>query len=200
MAAAMLLSVNVAQASLAFYETGVTNSYATLPGGSNDPHYTLALEGASPPYSAAVVMSESSYWWQWPTPGDARWIYTADELNDPSARGNYVFRTTIDLTGYNPASAQISGLWTCDQYGYITLNGNGTGISLNNGDYTSMHPFSISSGFIAGVNTLEFHVTLPDGGDGLVVSDTKAVPLPPTALLMGSGLLGLGLLRFRKRA
>lgn len=205
----LLFGAQFAQASPVLYPTGVDDSFVALIGGSQDTHYTMTgngnviLNGAP-----AVAISNSTIWWQWVKPTDARWIYNAD-LEDSGIRGTYDFQTTFNLTGYNPATASISGKWAADQYGSIFLNGIATGISLVDGNwdgnnYPDLHSFTISSGFLPGINTLTFRVDLPDGGDGLLVRDTSvtanAVPVPPALLLFGSGLIGLAGLgrRFRK--
>jgi hypothetical protein len=178
---AILSAVGVSRASLAIYPTGVDNSFAPLAGGNPDPHYSLAPAGAAAPYPSAIVMDLSLYWEvvPWVNPQDARWIYTAN-LADSGARGWYVYRTNIDLTGYSLATARINGKWSCDQYGNILFNGVDTGISQGNDQWSTLHPFTISSGFRPGVNTLEFRVYLQDGYDGLVVSDIHVTAHRPS--------------------
>ena len=37
--------------------------------------------------------------------------------------GEYVYRTTFDLTGFDPATVSVSGMWAADDAGGIRLNG-----------------------------------------------------------------------------
>ena len=94
----------------------------------------------------------------------------------PGNYGVYTFRTTIDLTGADVSNVKITGLWAADQYAHIDLNGKATGQSVGDWNwegskFPNLNPFSISDGFISGMNTLDFVVTMPDGYDGLIVRD-----------------------------
>ena len=198
--AGVFLATSNAQADIVpFFNTGVDSSGNPLGGGSQDLHYTATYQVVGSPTNQAVVLS--ALWGSWPTPGDAKWIGWVDNAY-PGSYGTYAFSTTFNLTGYDPSTAKLSGKWTPDNVGYIYLNGVYTGNSTS--DFSNLSNFTLTTGFKSGVNTLTFQVDMPDGYDGLLVSGTQltanSVPLPPTALLMGSGLLGLGLLRFRKRA
>ena len=66
------------------------------------------------------------------------------------------------------------------------------------------HPFTLTSGFVAGINTLSFRVENYSGATGnptgIIVSvsgTAEHAPEPAAAGLLGSGLLGLWLLRRR---
>ncbi len=114
--------------------------------------------------------------------------------------GYATFQTTFDLTGFNAATAQLSGLWGVDNEGDILLNGvsiaslTGTVFS----SFDSLHAFSAASGFLSGVNTLTFEVH--DTGapmafrtDSLVVTaDVAGVPEPAAWALMLSGFALIG--------
>jgi hypothetical protein len=95
-----------------------------------------------------------------PWPGDgpkSKWIGPrSDELNG-NAQGTYTYRTTFDLTGFNPATAVLTGQFAADNSAIIMLNGVAVGISGSG--YSTFTPFAISSRFVAGVNTLDFVVT-----------------------------------------
>lgn len=163
----MLTSTAAVAATITIYPTGVDNSYNLLAGGAFDPHYTQHMEGESQPYPQATVLSSGSFWWQWPQSTTGKWIAPGDSF-DTGKRGWCKFRTTFDLAGLDPATARIDGMWTCDQYGSIQLNWAETGNTLVDGDYKSLHQFSVTSGFVAGVNTLDFRVYFPDGGAGVI--------------------------------
>ena len=127
--------------------------------------------------------------------------------------GNYTYTTTFDLTGYVPGTATITGRWAADNAGLnILLNGNSLGLTTTGG-FSAFTSFSIptGSGFVAGLNTLDFVVNNFDGPgnnpSGLRVELTGnaglvATPVPPTALLavFAFGTAGLGRLVRRRRA
>jgi hypothetical protein len=122
------------------------------------------------------------------------WISAqADQSAFPNdvGQGNYAFRTTFDLNGFDPASAQISGQWAVDDLGLdILINGASTGFTHNH--TLTFGSFSITAGFVAGLNTLDFLVrNEPFGGDinpmGLRVElsgTADPVPVPETLTLL----------------
>jgi hypothetical protein len=150
------------------YGTGVNGQGALLADGAVDPHYKLTAS-ADPNYPGpdALVINEA---WPiapagpWVPSGPvSRWIGPRAEQNqiaDPNfgnAAGDYTFRTSFDLTGYDLAQVKLVGQWAVDNLGTdILLNGNSTGItSPGFGGFT---PFTISSGLVAGINTLDFKI------------------------------------------
>jgi MYXO-CTERM domain-containing protein len=149
--------------------------------------------------------------------GRANWI-----ANVPSGTngglGNwtyFVFRQTFDLTGYDPASANLIIRWAADDSGqvfasrgswipafrlnngsFVTYPGSSPGNPVSTYDFSI--PQSITSGFVAGLNTIDFYVQGNGQTDGFaleVVSFTAAIPTPGAAALLGLG----GLLAVRRR-
>jgi hypothetical protein len=133
------------------------------------------------------------------------WIGPASDgsLNGPS--GNYTYRTTFDLTGFIPSSASITGQWAQDNTGVdIQINGASIG-AVSNPGFGSFGGFSIGSGFIAGVNTLDFIINNGGGPTGLRVEMTGAAnvasvgaPEPGTLVLLGLGVTAFTLRRRRQ--
>lgn len=116
----------------------------------------------------------------------------------------FVFRQTFDLTGYDPATANLTIRWAADDSGEIfanrgswipsfSLNGgpmvNYLGSSLSNRipTYDYCDPQSITSGFVSGLNTIEFYVQGNGQTDGfaLEVVSFTAVPGPGALALLG---------------
>jgi len=76
--------------------------------------------------------------------------------------GTYAYRITFDLAGLDPATAAIQGSWSTDNFGLdVLLNGASTGnthAAEPPSMFTYFAAFTISTGFVAGVNTLDFVV------------------------------------------
>ncbi len=91
--------------------------------------------------------------------GTAQWVGPDaggnENQSDPS--GAYQYRETFDLTGFDLQTVALTGSYATDNSGYIQLNGATVGPSSSS--YAVQTPFTISSGFIKGVNTLDFFVT-----------------------------------------
>jgi len=114
---------------------------------------------------------------------DSMWICPRQDATqvDP---GTYVYQLEFDLTSYDPDSAEINGQYASDDsLSNVKINGVSTGI--NGVMFDTWHSFSISSGFAAGINTLEFLVgngSSSPNPSGLRVEQTLTVnPLPPKA-------------------
>ncbi|MEQ1949596.1 MAG: hypothetical protein ABL995_20560 [Bryobacteraceae bacterium] len=115
----------------------------------------------------------------------------------------------MDLTGFNPATASISGNFSSDNEGSIYLNSNSPVVTLNTADFGSMHVFTLNSGFVSGVNTI--HVTVNNAGDptafvvqfgsATATPNVPGVPVPPSIWLTIAGLTCAGFcLGYRQRS
>ena len=177
------------------FNTGVDALGNKLAVGSIDPHYTtVETATAAEVYNngAYVQSTTAAYIWQTSTgsPGSV----------------TRTFRTTFSLAGLDPLTAFLSGSWSTDNVGVdILLNGVSTGIGkVGFGVFT---PFSISSGFVAGTNTLDFVVQdlgapgalAVDGLTGRASVMASNVPEPATVALVGGGLLAMAGVARRRR-
>jgi hypothetical protein len=141
------------------FATGKNGQGNSASSGSIDPHFVIMAPGASS-VVPAIVMSPNAAWDA--NNSSSKWIspiQSGDAGQDP---GNYVYKTTFSLDGLIPSSASLSvTVWADDRVVDVLINGQSTGISAVG--YSSPNgPFTISSGFVSGVNTLEFVV----GNDG----------------------------------
>ena len=215
LAAATFVALAMAGAASAtpivIFNTGVDGAGVALPDGSVDPHWqiiagTLAFPGPNayvsnagyplPPWTANTAAS--------------KWISPAANANQEfGVFDTYIYRTTFDLTGLIPGSASLSGQWASDnQTLEIRINGvnvlgapNCANSTADLTCFTTFDPFSISGGFVAGVNTLDFVVLNGGGPSGLrveVAGSADPIPEPGTLLLLGSGITALAMRRRRR--
>ena len=149
--------------------------------------WSQALQVQGPP---GVWVSGSSFSW------------IAATTSASGGGGNYLFRTFIDLTGYDPTTATLSFNCALDNF---ANGGGGNPYSLNGGAYTGacgVFGFgatqTVSSGWTSGVNELRFAVGGDNTTDGLAVGNATisarvtATPEPASMVLMATGLLLVG--------
>ncbi|HKX62837.1 MAG TPA: immunoglobulin domain-containing protein, partial [Verrucomicrobiae bacterium] len=166
------------------FNTGVDASGSALPDNTVDPHYTLVVnpDSASP----NTIVEDSTVFpivagpWV-ANEADSKWIGPRFETS-AAAGGDYVYRQTFSLAGINPATVRITGEWSTDNAGIdISINGTSTGL-VNSGQFVTYTAFTITSGFQAGENTLEFRVNNADVGyTGLRVRKLRATGVPSSA-------------------
>jgi hypothetical protein len=132
---------------------------------SPDPHYNI-ISSPTGSTGPAVVTIGGQYPFPFWTPddSDSQWISPEGDEIVIDSPGTYVYQTTFDLTGLSAASTQISGsFWVDNELSAVTLNSTNAGIS--GGTFDSPTSFMVESGFVAGINVLDFYVLNgPTGG------------------------------------
>ncbi len=150
------------------FNTGVDDNGDVLVGGSEDPHWDLSVSAdtAHPGPQTFVLYDDVYPIPPWLANGpDSKWIAPKPSQSPGNAAGDYRYRIRFDLGGLEPSTAVITGRWTSDNQGTdVLLNGVSTGVT-SDGNFGGLgNPFTISSGFVDGTNSLEFVVN--NGGSG----------------------------------
>ncbi|WP_439625042.1 RHS repeat-associated core domain-containing protein [Gemmata sp.] len=178
--------------SLTLFDTGVDAAGAALADDQTDPHYQLVSPGGTGlmPGAARTITSDGFPIGPWAANlATSRWVVPAATDGDGNApAGTFRYRTTVDLTGVDPATVTVSGTWAADDAATILLNGVGTGVALAAPGFTALAPFALTAGFRPGVNVIEFVVTNGGGPTGLRVAGLTGTGEPaPTATVPANG-------------
>jgi hypothetical protein len=190
LAAGSLVSAHAASIS------GLINT-GTFASGSQDTNYSL--NGSSFGY-----VTKDNVWPVGPWIANtttSKWITPSSNQAasfDPYANGTYTWSLSFNLAGFDATTASFSGKFAADNSAIVKLNGVQIGSANSFASYSN---FSAISGFVSGINTLDFVVTnvAQNGGNptGLRVeftaSNVTPVPEPETyaMLLAGLGLMGV---------
>ena len=189
-----------------------------LPASSADVKYTVTGPGgiSFTPLVLTQASLPNTYLGDNAMPG-SRWDYLLFSPTDSSfvPSGNYVFRTTVDLTGFDAATAQISGLQVATDNGFLSAAVNGQAVFTHDPgttpeEFTSILPVGdVGRGsFHAGLNTVEF--TIINYGFGFSQGpspaafraagtvDASPVPSPSSLALLLTGALPLLLSKWRR--
>ena len=171
------------------FPTGVDSSGAPLGDGVSDPNYYI-LETES----SGVVMNENNIPASWVShSSNSNWIW--EKATGKPADVTRTFRTTFDLTGLDPNTASISGKWAVDNQGLdILVNGISTGQTTGqtNLGFEELTTFNINSGFVDGLNTLDFVARDVGRTSGFLVDSISGnADAIPQSVPEGSSLLSL---------
>lgn len=204
----LLAAAGAAQADVGLFNTGVDAQGHPLATGTVDPHYTLVAAGGGA--QSFAVDDAAGYPGFWLAPSTtSKWV--APQVSGGFASSNdagmtvYLYQTSFDLSGVDLSSASIAGLAVADnEVQDILLNGQSIGFTTAVG-YSAFTGFSITSGFVAGINTLSFQVGNYAGPTGLRTELTgnfvsSNVPEPSAWALGSAGLLALAAWRRRQRS
>ena len=206
-AAAMAFGAAQAQAATitGLWNTGVDAAGVALANdnGDVDTHWTVLSSTSGAGYAGqnAVTYKHPAYI---ANDSDSKWV-SLSSTGGPGSNTT-IYRLIFDLTGFNAATAKLTGNFGGDNEATLILNGTSTGNVTTNFS-GALAGFTITSGFVAGLNT--FDVQLRDfgapaafridnfAGTAELAATNGAVPEPASWALMigGFGLAGATLRR-----
>jgi hypothetical protein len=139
------------------------NTGVGLNEGEPDPHWQIVARSDDLKFKPrpAVVRGWRDNSFLPDDPAHSRWISLLPGAVEVPQDVVYVFRTTFDLTGMLPSTAVVRGKFMGDDHLVaIRLNGRRLRVPVHpdTGPFFDWVRFQVSSGFVSGVNVLEFDV------------------------------------------
>jgi hypothetical protein len=199
-------SLGVEATPISVHDTGVNVSDGLVATGSIASFWALTAE----PAGATETIGSNPCRFRHPSyfadSSTAAWVAPTCSGN-AGAGGFYTYSLSFDLTGLDPTTAAIAGVFGTDNNGSIDLNGmiGGTTTFAGFGAQTS---FSFTSGFVAGLNMID--VLVNNGGDPTAFfvqfstatagGTSTSVPEPATLSLLGLGLAGVAFARRKRKS
>lgn len=188
-ATSKVVQVTIGAVASGLFNTGLDTNGVVSAGDIPDPHWTL-FRSADPNYLGPnTLIFENSNPLQFaspngafsPTNGISMWMGAAGNPGGVTANspaGQYLYRATFLLDSADPATVTMQGnLWVNGSISDILVNGKSTGIALAPGGTLYVTTFSITNGFVPGVNTLDFVATLTGSAISALRIEPRAVGL-----------------------
>jgi len=159
------VTVTVLEPLPGLFNTGVNAERTVLDDYAEDPHYRLVTNPDDPAVTAPAVKDSTLFpivTGPWIANSDtSKWIGPLPDTTS-AAGGDYAYQITVDLTGFNAATARITGRWTSDNAGQILINGVPSGVA-NAGNFDTLNPFTLTN-LLSGTNLIEFRVNNAGAG------------------------------------
>ncbi len=138
------------------------NTGVNLKNGDRDPHWQLVARSDDPKFKPRpAVVTESGDTRRVANQSDrSQWISAVGSSGAVPDGVVYTFRTTFDLEGMRPSTANLHGRFVVDNHvRAIRLNGHSIAVPPHgHQEFGFFHPFSSNRGFVDGINVLEIDV------------------------------------------
>lgn len=156
-----------------FFNTGVDSNHVILQHNFLDPHYLLTENPSALTARRPGNTNFNPNWHNLSNNTDSLWIAPPGNLNGGSPKG---FRTSLDLTGYNPATTVLEGQWSVATERGINIvinltnrTGITTPIRTPQLGFREWYDFSITNFWRKGTNYLDFIAQTPGSTPALRV-------------------------------
>lgn len=170
------------------FNTGLSDNRTLLASGDVDPHWKLVLSDdpnypVDTNYPAPAIATTAVAGTYLASGPSSMWIAPVEDINTfGTAAGNYTYRTTFLLDTLDAANAILYGGWAMDNAG-VEIHLNGVTNALTAVGFGSLTPFTLTNGFVPGLNIMECVITnfLPGATALRVELRGVALDLPSTA-------------------